>query len=73
MGEWGGSTKEYRLVEFQQRIGTMIPNEEDEEYDKPFSENKNTLRWRRRKEGKQKSKQDYEDILTKLREEAKNK
>jgi len=27
MGERGASTKEYKLVEFQQRLGEQIPNE----------------------------------------------
>jgi len=71
MGEWGTSVKEFGLLEFQQRVGSKIPTEEDEEYDKPFSTNPNTLRWRRWKEGK--SKQDYEDILKEMREKAKKK
>ena len=71
MGEWGRSIKEISLIEFQQWIGKRIPTEEDEQYDKPFSTNKNTLRRRRWKE--QKSKQDYENLLREMRAGAKGK
>jgi len=57
------------LLEFQQWIGKGIPTEEDEEYDKPFSNNPNTLRWRRWKE--RKSKTDYEQILKDMKGRAK--
>lgn len=73
MGEWGTSTKEYRLIDFQQRVGAKIPLEDVEErYSKPFSTNKNTLKSRKKRE-RLKEKKDYEELLRELREEAKKK
>lgn len=61
------SVREVGLIEFQQRIGAKIPSEDDEEYYKPFSSNKNTLRRRRWKEKKNKSRKDYEEYLRDIR------
>ena len=72
MGEWGQSVKEYSLYEFQCWIGNKIPREDAEDYYKPFSSNKNTLRWRRWNEKKNKNKQDYEDYLREMRNNMKN-
>lgn len=71
MGEWGTSTKEYRLVDFQQRVGGKIPTEENDEYNEPFSTNENTLKSRKKRERKKKEKQDYENLLREMREKAK--
>lgn len=72
MGERGTSTKEYKLVEFQQRLGKKIPTEEDEEmYREPFSTNKNTINSRNKKLKKLMSKEDYEEHLRNMREYAK--
>lgn len=73
MGEWGPNTREIKLIEFQQWVGKKIPREEDEDYNKPFSTNQSTIRWRRWKEKKQMSKQDYKDLLNDLKENAKKK
>ena len=71
--EWGTSIKEYRLIEFQQRLGERIPDEDiEEKYSKPFSTNENTLKSRRKRE-KLKEKIDYENLLKELRENAKKK
>lgn len=72
MGEWGTSVKEYWLYEFQQRIGSKIPTEEDEEmYREPFSTNTNTINSRNKKLKKLMSKEDYEEHLRNMREYAK--
>ena len=74
MGEWGRSIKEIRLIEFQQRIGTKIPREDDEEmFRKPFSTNINTIRDRNKKLKKMMSKEDYQERLRRMREEMKQK
>lgn len=69
-GEWGRNIKEISLVEFQQWIWKRIPNEEDEQYNKPFSTNQNTLDSRRKRKNK-KEKQDYERLLREMREKIK--
>lgn len=72
MGERGTSTKEYRLVDFQQRLGEQIPTEEDEDmYRKPLSTNKNTINDRNKKLKKLMTKQDYQEYLREMREYAK--
>lgn len=71
MGEWGTSTKEYRLVEFQQRIGRKI-TPDDLVDTKILSNNPKSVRQRKRREWVKKKK-DYEDLLKRLRENAINK
>ena len=73
MGEWGLNTREVSLVEFQQWIGKKIPREEDEDYNKPFSTNENTLDSRRKRARKKKEKQDYENLLREMKYNAKKK
>ena len=68
MGEWGRSVKEISLLEFQQWVGKRIPREEDEDYNKPFSTNENTLDSRRKRKRK---KQEYENLLREMRAKAK--
>lgn len=71
MGEWGTSTKEYRLVEFQQRIGKKI-TPDDLVDTKILSNNPKSVRQRKWREWVKKKK-DYEDLLKRLRENAINK
>jgi hypothetical protein len=71
MGEWGTSTKEYRLVEFQQRIGRKI-TPDDLVDTKILSNNPKSVRQRKWREWVKKKK-DYEDLLKRLRENAINK
>ena len=71
MGEWGTSTKEYRLVDFQQRIGAKI-TPDDLVDTKILSQNPKSVRQRRRREGL-KEKKDYENLLKELKENAKKK
>ena len=65
LGEWGTSVEKLSLLGFQQRIGRKIPSEEEEEYAKPYSTNKNTLKSRRRRANKKK--REYEDYIKQLR------
>lgn len=71
MGEWGTNTKEFRLVEFQQWIGGKITPDELVDT-KLLSQKPKSIRQRKWREGL-KQKKDYEDLLRKLREDAKNK
>ena len=66
MGQWERDVKEVKLIEFQQWIGRQIPTEEEEEYNKPFSTNRNTLKSRRRRANKKKK--EYEDYINELKE-----
>ena len=69
MGEWGTSTKEYRLVDFQQRLGEKITP--DDLVDQiAYSENPKSMRQQRWREGL-KEKKDYENLLKEMRENAK--
>lgn len=67
MGEWGRGIKEISLIEFQQWIGAKIPTEEAEQYNKPFSTNKNTLNSRKKRK-KKKEREYYERLLKDMRE-----
>lgn len=68
MGEWGASTKEYKLVEFQQRVWAKVPPEDEEGLSmKPKSVRQR--KWR----AKLKEKRDYEDYIKQIKEQAKNK
>lgn len=69
MGERGTSTKEYRLVDFQQRIGGKI-TPDDLVDTKLLSQNPKSVRQRKRRKGV-KQKKDYENLLKELRENAK--
>ena len=71
MGQWGRNVEEVKLIGFQQWIGRKIPSEEEEEYAKPFSTNKNTLKSRRRRANKKRK--EYEDYLRELKEMRKKK
>ena len=71
MGQWGPSVKEYRLIDFQQRIGGKI-TPDDLVDTKLLSQNPKSARqrkWRQRL----KQKKDYENLLKQLREDAKKK
>ena len=69
MGERGASTKEYKLVEFQQRLGERITP--DDLVDQiAYSENPKSMRQQRWREGL-KEKKDYENLLKEMRENAK--
>lgn len=69
MGERGASVKEYRLVEFQQRLGEKITP--DDLVDQTiYSQNPKSMRQQRRRKNL-KDKQDYEDLLREMRENAK--
>ena len=68
LGEWGTSVKEYWLMGFQQRVGSKIPTEEEEQYHKPFTTNINSLKSRRRRANKKlRERQDYENYLKEMR------
>lgn len=69
MGERGTSTKEYRLVDFQQRIGGKI-TPDDLVDTKLLSQNPKSVRQRKWRKGV-KQKKDYENLLKELRENAK--
>lgn len=70
MGEWGRSTKEIGLVEFQQWIGNKI--EPDDLVDKVvLSESKRAVE-KRKYRAKLKEKKDYENLLKSMREQARN-
>lgn len=71
MGEWGTSTKEYRLVDFQQWIGRQI-TPDDLIGTITLSNNPKSVRQRKWRE-KKKKKKDYEDRLNQMREEARRK
>lgn len=70
MGEWGTSTKEYRLIDFQQRIGKKITP--DDLIDKVALSQEKWAVDKRKYRAKLKEKKDYEDLLKQMREEAKN-
>lgn len=69
MGEWGRSIKEIRLIEFQQRIGAKI-TPDDLVDTKLLSQNPKSIRQRKWREGL-KQKEDYENLLREMRENAK--
>ena len=71
MGEWGGSIKEIRLIDFQQRIGAKITP--DDLVDKIALSQKKRAVEKRKYRAKLKEKQDYENLLKELREQAKQK
>ena len=60
LGEWGWSIREVSLLEFQQRIGAKIPPE-DEEW---LSQTKEAIKKRKYRA---KKKQEYEDLLKKMK------
>ena len=65
MGEWEPNTREFKLVEFQQRIGGKIPPE-DEEW---LSQTKEAIK-KRNYRARLKEKKDYENLLKELKEKA---
>lgn len=69
MGKRGGDIREIKLIEFQQRIGRKI-TPDDLVDTKLLSENPKSVRQRKRRQ-KLKSKQDYENALIMMRENAK--
>jgi len=69
MGERGASTKEYKLVEFQQRLGEQIPNENIEMPDWP-SQTFRAKKKRRLRANQKLRKEDYEEYLRQMRERA---
>jgi hypothetical protein len=69
MGEWGTSTKEYRLVDFQQRLGEKItPDDLVDQVE--YSQSKWAVDKRKYREWL-KEKKDYENLLREMREQAK--
>lgn len=60
MGEWGWSIREISLLEFQQRIGAKIPPEDEE----GLSQTKEAIKKRKYRA---KKKQEYEDLLKKMK------
>lgn len=69
MGEWGTSTKEYRLVDFQQRLGEKI-TPDDLVDQAEYSQSKWAVDKRKYREWL-KEKKDYENLLKEMREQAK--
>lgn len=68
MGEWGRSTKEISLVEFQQWVWKKIPPEDEEWLSQTVEARK-----KRNYRAKLKTKKDYENLLKSLKEQAKRK
>ena len=60
LGEWGWSIREVSLLEFQQRIGAKIPPEDEE----GLSQTKEAIKKRKYRA---KKKQEYEDLLKKMK------
>lgn len=60
LGEWGWSIREISLLEFQQRIGAKIPPEDEE----GLSQTKEAIKKRKYRA---KKKQEYEDLLKKMK------
>ena len=60
LGEWGWSIREISLLEFQQRIGSKIPPEDEE----GLSQTKEAIKKRKYRA---KKKQEYEDLLKKMK------
>lgn len=70
MGERGTSVKEYRLLDFQQRVGSKITP--DDLVDQiAYSQNPKSMRQQRRRQ-KVKEKRDYENLLREMKERAKS-
>lgn len=68
MGEWGPNTREIKLIEFQQWVGSKIPPEDEEWLSQTVEARK-----KRNYRAKLKTKRDYDELLRGLKENAKKK